>query len=102
MDLFTGDRAPLTFWQCWPNGMRCWIREARSIDAIYLHFAKAFDTVPHQRIIAKLGGYGVKGKVLQWTQLLQHFLVGRRQRMGVAGMYSAWSEVWSGVPQGRC
>ena len=66
----------------------------------WCHLAKAFDTVPHQRILAKLEEYRVKGKVLQWIQLLQHFLVGRRQRMGVAGMYSAWSEVWSGVPQG--
>jgi Reverse transcriptase (RNA-dependent DNA polymerase) len=49
------------------------------IDAIHLDFAKAFDTVPHQRLLAKLKGYGVKGKVRQW---MQRFLVeeGRRWR----------------------
>lgn len=68
-----------------------------AIDAVYLDFAKAFDTVPHQRLLLKLAGYGISGRLLEW---IKHFLTGRRQRVGVAGEFSTWREVLSGVPQG--
>ena len=45
-----------------------------AVDAIYLDFAKAFDMVPHQRLITKLESYGVRGTVAQW---IQQFLAGR-------------------------
>ena len=37
------------------------------MDAIYLDYAKAFDTVPHKRLLAKLSGYGIGGKLLKST-----------------------------------
>ena len=39
-----------------------------NIDIIYLDFQKAFDTVPHQRLLKKLKGYGIQGKVLCWIE----------------------------------
>src|SRR5208282_235088 len=45
----------------------------------------------------KLAGYGVSGHVFEW---IRHFLVDRAQRVSVAGTYSAWASVISGVPQG--
>ena len=65
------------------------------IDAIYTDFAKAFDSVPHLRLIRKVEWYGIKGKLLSW---IKSFLTSRRQR--VNGQMSRWSEVKSGVPQG--
>ena len=34
------------------------------VDTIYLDFAKAFDTVPHRRLIGK--SYGVSANILNW------------------------------------
>ena len=67
------------------------------LDAVYLDFSKAFDCVPHQRLLIKLQSYGVEGKVLQWVK---SFLADRRQKVFVSGAGSTWSLVISGVPQG--
>ena len=67
------------------------------IDAIYLDFRKAFDTVPHQRLLAKLEAYGITGNTLGW---IRNFLLERRQRVVVNGKLSAWALILSGIPQG--
>ena len=38
------------------------------VDAAYMDFRKAFDTVPHQRLINKLKGYNINGPILQWIK----------------------------------
>ena len=53
------------------------IEHAENVDAIYLDYAQAFDTVPHKRLLAKLSGYGIGEKLLKW---IAAFLEGRRQR----------------------
>ncbi|CAL4257485.1 unnamed protein product, partial [Meganyctiphanes norvegica] len=67
------------------------------VDAIYLDCKKAFDTVPHRRLLAKLQAYGITGKVLKWIEC---FLSDRSQRVIVKGILSDSLPVWSGVPQG--
>jgi Reverse transcriptase (RNA-dependent DNA polymerase) len=67
-----------------------------SIDVIYLGLAKAFDTVPHQRLLRKLSNYRVSGKVLEW---IRQFLTGRKQQVRIGQGDSNWSKVSSGVPQ---
>ena len=67
------------------------------IDTIYLDFRKAFDTVPHQRLLAKLEAHGIKGNTLGW---IRNFLLERRQRVVVKGKLSAWAFILSGIPQG--
>ena len=73
--------------------------EGSPVDAIYLDFSKAFDSVPHLRLIEKLKSYGVCGSLLNW---ISDFLIGRRQRVGVNDVFSEWLSVSSGVPQGSC
>ena len=73
------------------------IEEGKSIDTIYLDFAKAFDTVPHERLLRKLDGLGVQGKILGW---IRSFLSNRTQKVIVDGEESGWRDVISGIPQG--
>ena len=68
-----------------------------AVDVVYLDFQKAFDRVPHQRLLSKLKAYGVGGNLLQW---ISAFLSNRRQRVVVEGKHSSWMEVSSGIPQG--
>ena len=55
------------------------------------------DTVPHQRLLKKLKGYVIQGKVLCW---IESFLKNRKQRVQVYGSSSDWADVSSGIPQG--
>ena len=67
------------------------------VDIGILVFSKAFDKVPHSRLIQKLEYYGIRGKPLQW---IKSFLSNRSQRVIIEGCYSSSCEVTSGVPQG--
>ncbi|KAK2156362.1 hypothetical protein LSH36_215g01046 [Paralvinella palmiformis] len=58
---------------------------------------KAFDIVPHRRLIKEFGEYRIKGGLLIW---IENFLSGRRQRVVVNGKLSNWAGILSGIPQG--
>ena len=58
------------------------IAQGGVVDTIYLDFAKAFDTVPHQRLIGKLKSYGISGCILVW---IEQFLIGMSQVVLVNG-----------------
>ena len=66
-------------------------------DVVYLDFQKAFDTVPHKRLMVKLKAYGITGVILNWINV---FLYGRTQRVIVNSIASRKEMVLSGVPQG--
>jgi len=67
------------------------------IDCVYLDFEKAFDKVPHRRLISKLHSYGINIGILLW---IKDFLDKRQFRVTVNGKTSSWNDVISGIPQG--
>ena len=68
-----------------------------TIDVVYLDFKKAFDSVPHERLLIKLEMYGITGNVLLW---IRSFLEERVQRVRVGREMSEQTAVLSGIPQG--
>ena len=82
------------------EAFEAWTRlldEGHGIDIIFLDYRKAFDTVPHRRLLVKLVQLGITGKLLKW---IKDFLFGRHMRVMVHDAFSKWIAVLSGVPQG--
>ena len=71
----------------------------RRLSHIYqlADFSKAFDTVPHQRLLSKLRHYGINGNIHNW---IQSWLTTRCQCVVLDGESSFAVSVLSGVPQG--
>jgi hypothetical protein len=67
------------------------------VDVMLLDFSKAFDMVPHQRLLQKLTYYGVNGSTNAW---IEAFLSHRTQKVSCSGTHSDSVAVTSGVPQG--
>ena len=67
------------------------------VDIIYLDYEKAFDKVPHERLLLQLAKFGITGDALNW---IKDYLNNRTQKVRVNGSYSKTSSVLSGVPQG--
>ena len=77
-----------------------WRRAAdkgKYVGAIFVDFAKAFDTVDHSVLLSKLPFYGIRDRPLLW---MKHYLSDRHQRVCIENDMSEWGEVTIGVPQG--
>ena len=62
-----------------------------------MNLSKAFDTLNHKLLIAKLGAYGFDTKALYYVN---SYLDNRKQRVRVNSNFSSWQEIITGVPQG--
>lgn len=67
------------------------------VDVMVLDFSKAFDKVPHQRLLQKIKSYGITNKNQKW---IEKFLTNRQHKVTINGVNSVVREVTSGVPQG--
>ena len=62
-----------------------------------MDLSKAFDTLKHHLLIAKLGVYGVEIDALRY---MKSYLTNRKQRLRVNKTFSEWERITTGVPQG--
>ncbi|KAF2343169.1 Reverse transcriptase domain [Trinorchestia longiramus] len=69
----------------------------KAVDLVYLDFQKAFDKVPHERLMAKVEAHGIRGNYSRW---IRNWLTGRTQRVVIHDETSDPALVTSGVPQG--
>ena len=77
-----------------------WILELSdkgSLEVIYLDFAKAFDSISHNKLLHKLSAYGFRYELFKWIQC---FLENREQCVLIGDHLSRTSRVSSGVIQG--
>ena len=73
------------------------IKAKKYIDVVYIDFSRAFDSIVHSKLLAKLQSFGICGSLLLW---LDAFLANRTQRVCVDNCLSDDGKVVSGVPQG--
>ena len=91
-----GRSAPLqllTVLETWQES----IEHGYDIDCIYVDFMKAFDTVPHKRLIVMMKCYGIVDQILGWVE---SFLSNLTQYVSANGKCSELKAVTSGIPQG--
>ncbi len=67
------------------------------MDLVYLDFGKAFDSVNHRFLLAKLKASGIDGAVLNW---IESNLANRSYQVQIDGILSEEAPCHSGVPQG--
>ena len=72
-------------------------RGPKQTDLFIMDFAKAFDKVPHRRLLHKLDYYGIRGSTHKW---INSWLSRRTQQVVLDGQASDPNAVLSGVPQG--
>ena len=73
------------------------VDKGKIFSALLTGFSKAFDSLNHELLIAKLNIYGFTLSVLK---LIQNYLSNRKQRVRVNDSYSLWQDILFGVPQG--
>ena len=67
------------------------------VGTVLMDLSKAFDSLPHDLLLAKLSAYGFDKCSLR---LLQSYLCNRMQRVKIGAFFSDWLELLLGVPQG--
>jgi len=67
------------------------------VDVISLVYRKAFDNVPHNRLMLKRTNLGLHGDMLRW---IRNFITRREMRVGLRGSFSTRADILIGIQQG--
>jgi hypothetical protein len=94
---FRKGRSTLTNLLCFLDEVTDRLERGVPVEVCYLDFSKAFDSVNHRFLMAKLLSYGIESTVLNW---IGDFLKNRSFRVVVGEEQSMMVKVTSGVPQG--
>jgi len=73
------------------------VQNKKAVTIAYIDFSRAFDSVSHTKLLARLHSYGIRGDVLKW---LQNFLKNRTHQTRVGQCLSVIANLLSGVVQG--
>ena len=65
---FLKAKSCLTNLLCFWEEITRWVDDGSPVDVIYLDFQKAFDKVPHQRLIRKLKSHGMGNSIINWVE----------------------------------
>lgn len=68
-----------------------------AVGCVAMDLSKAFDSIPHKLLIAKLNAYGVS---MEACGFMNSYLSSRKQRVKMNGFCSEWLDIQRGVPQG--
>ena len=82
---FTKVRSCLTNLLEFYEAVSDWLDEGKAVDILYLDFKKAFDKVPHRRLLVKVRACGVAGQVAHY---IGNWLSDRKKRVAVSGRMS--------------
>ena len=93
---FLKARSCLTNMLCFLEEITKWLDEGSPVNIIYLDFLKAFDKVPHQRVLHILKAHSIGDGIINW---IEQWLTDRRQRVVVDGEVLNWKSALSWVPQ---
>ena len=77
----------------WKNA----VDKGKIFGTLLTDLSKAFDSLSHDLLIAKLNGYGFR---LPALELVHSYLSNRKQRTKINNAYRSWEEIRFGVPQG--
>ena len=66
----------------------------RALDIVFLDFQKAFDKVPHDKLMFKVKQLRIDGNVHNW---IENWLSNRKQRVVINGTASDWAPVTSEI-----
>ena len=67
------------------------------VGTILMDLCKAYDSLPHDLLVAKFEAYGIDKNGLN---LIHNYLTNRKQRTKISSSYSEWYDIVRGVPQG--